>query len=461
MPGVQNTRLPSRLAQLHPGLSALQREDSFGCLERLRAIELVLGGRQLGEAIDLGGNSGFFCLSLIHAGMMTKATVYDLSLNALSAGQTLARQLGIADKIAFVEQAIDLDFIRSLPSVDTILCLNLLHHAGSKFDVTQVNRAGWGRYAELWLDTMRRKCQQAIISIDLAPLGNWDAPHQMRPVRFAQLAEGVGWSVLYHANVGDIQASGVERANRADLVLSPPVQSALAHRARRIVKLTNFKRQWNFLKRSVGAKNNRSKRGEFHLYILQPVNDTSFSRVRHLVVVAGPSGAGKTTFINHLTTEQLPKEIAERFPPTEKWVHVEDRDVREHGFSFLTLAAKRERVEIPDVVLHYKLTKTIYHDDPALNVLKIAKTITVVTLRPRVERLISQLIHRDFRSRSKRKLHCYQESGWLDDLYRDWQSYLQSLEAERGNIKQIFLEPDSAAQIGAIFRWRKSDLRST
>jgi len=50
--------------------------------------------------------------------------------------------MGLADRVHFVQQAADLAFLKSLPEFDTIICLNLLHHAGDKFDVNLVTIRG-------------------------------------------------------------------------------------------------------------------------------------------------------------------------------------------------------------------------------------------------------------------------------------------------------------------------------
>ena len=145
------TRLPSRLEEMYPDIAALQKQDKTGVLDRLEAIRFTLGNRDLGSVIDLGGNSGYFCLSLIDAGMISKATVYDMAGDALAAGRLMAQEMGIGDRITFVKQRIDFDFLRSLPCVDSIFCLYLLHHAGTLFDTERVRRDGWERYAEDWL----------------------------------------------------------------------------------------------------------------------------------------------------------------------------------------------------------------------------------------------------------------------------------------------------------------------
>jgi hypothetical protein len=259
---------------MYPEISRLQKDDKYGAADRLEAMISVLRGRDLGEAVDLGGNAGYFCLSLIDAGLMKKATVYDVSANALAAGRIMARQMGIEDKIKFVEQSLDLEFLRRLKPVDTALCLNLLHHAGPKFDSAYIEREGWGNYTEAWLAEMRTKSDLAIVGMGFEPKKpqDWDAPHPQRPARFADLAEQAGWSLVYDANVKDLQMLGIEGANGRyttggmDHHFNP--SSSFTKRAyKKIKRLNPVKSANRALERVMGGALRDDKRQKYHLYI--------------------------------------------------------------------------------------------------------------------------------------------------------------------------------------------------
>lgn len=263
------SRLPSSLEKTYPEIAGLQKADVKGCVDRLNAIECVLEGRNLGEAIDLGGNSGYFCLSLIDWGMVSRASVYDRSARALAVGQAMAKGMGIDTKIEYLEQAIDMEFLRSLPKVDTILCLNLLHHAGKNFDAARVEREGWGNYIGEWLFEMRRKCQTAIISVGFKEKKPryWDAPYPHRPARFAELAEQAGWSVVYDANVSDIQRLGVEAADghytKGGRSMRPKrKRTAVSRKVKSVLERSG-------LRAMLKPRKPRSRSGEYHFYILR------------------------------------------------------------------------------------------------------------------------------------------------------------------------------------------------
>ena len=219
----------------------------------------------------MGGNSGYFCLSLIDVGMIAKATIYDAAPGALSAGRIMARHMGIENKITFVEKSIDLDFLRSLPKVDTILCLNLLHHAGVKFDVAKIERDGWEKYAVEWFSEMGSKCRLAIVGLGFEEEKppHWAVLNAHRAAYVANIAERARWSTLYDANVSDIQLLGVEGANgrytKGGQVLEPKRKKLTFKKI--IRKIRRLRKQQS----SSGNKAASSKVGEYHLYIFEGV----------------------------------------------------------------------------------------------------------------------------------------------------------------------------------------------
>src|SRR5262245_58726943 len=156
-------RVPRRLEKSYPEIAL--KDDKKHVVDRLRAIEEVLARQTLGRMVDLGGNVGYFSLSLIDDGMASTSTVYDVNSKALAAGRLMADALGFRDEIAFVKRKLDLRFIRSMAPVDTIICLNLIHHAGVGFDVEEVRRLGWEEYARQWLEHFRAKSRIAILGV--------------------------------------------------------------------------------------------------------------------------------------------------------------------------------------------------------------------------------------------------------------------------------------------------------
>lgn len=231
--------------------------------------------------------------------------------------------------------------------------------------------------------------------------------------------------------------------------------------------------------------------------------------IRHLLVVAGASGAGKSTFVELLTDGRLPDEVRSKLPSgSEKWKRLKGGE--QHHWLSAVIEESKHR-EIPGLVLDYDLVRKValrgnFDNDPALKILKLAKKVTVVNLRPSVECVVNQLIYRELGARGKkrrkigiraailfryaivpfvralpssfvvrikqrrivslawnavylpknltRKLSCYEKSGWLEELYERWQTFLRLVVSEEALIQQIFLEPDRIAQVGEIYCWR-------
>jgi hypothetical protein len=209
------SRIPDRLQKMYPDLVPAAKEDKFGATDRLAAIEETLKNRNLGTMIDLGGNAGYFSLSLVDSGMASGSTVYDSNPEAIAAGRLMAKELGLDDKVAFVARSVDLDFVRALGSADTIVCLNLLHHAGALFDMDSVIKSGWEAYAREWLVQLRTKTELAILGLGFksAKPPHWKIAPDERAKRFGDLARATGWHIGYDANIEDLRSIGIQAAN--------------------------------------------------------------------------------------------------------------------------------------------------------------------------------------------------------------------------------------------------------
>jgi hypothetical protein len=270
--------LPPRLEKTYPALAARKLDDEYGLASRLNAIQTVLAGKNLGEMIDLGGNAGYFCLSLLDAGMAEKATVYDTQTGALAAGRQMAELLGVADRIKYIEKSLDLEFVKDLPKVDTLLCLNFIHNAGTVFEVERVRKEGWASFAEQWLRAMKGKSRRAVISVgfDREHPTNWDEPLDSRPQRLARIAEAAGWKIVYYANVRELERHGVEAAAGRYTTLPPGIWDAAVKVAIRIANLPMVRPLKDGLKQLLRRNQALPKVREitgtqkfYHLYILE------------------------------------------------------------------------------------------------------------------------------------------------------------------------------------------------
>ena len=227
-------------------------------------------------------------------------------------------------------------------------------------------------------------------------------------------------------------------------------------------------------------------------------------RLRHVIVVAGPSGAGKNAFITQLMWGQMQADVlaALQLRPREAELIAE----LDHALwmpNLLDFPAGRTPV------MHYEMTHTGlaysngFERDPALQILRMAETATIVNLRPPRDRLIRQwggahlqtrtvwqvrlryvldplarAIHRTIRKVprnvrrprflwravtrwSKRQpiphrpvASLYLRRDGLTGLYRSWDAFVRQAEGWT-QLRQIDVQPDPASSIGTqAARWK-------
>ncbi len=231
--------------------------DVFGVRDRFSAIKQNFQGKSLGSVLDLGCCSGFFSLSMLDSGMASNATMYDITDSSLVFGRKIAKALHIENKAVFEKEKIDLDFVRALQPVDTVICLNLIHHAGVLFDVEIVQSIGWAEYARQWMLALKEKANILIIGVGLKgekPV-NWNVPHFDRALEFVKIAESAGWKMSYDANVSDIRKYGVAKANGRH------------SRGMRLGARIDFLQRQ--IRQKFHLKNSGEKLSKYHLFIME------------------------------------------------------------------------------------------------------------------------------------------------------------------------------------------------
>ena len=196
--------------------------------------------------------------------------------------------------------------------------------------------------------------------------------------------------------------------------------------------------------------------------------------ISHLLIVAAPSGAGKSTFISQLIAGQLPGEISEQIPRgAETWTQLSLSDISCQGLPALLNA--RKDAAIREIILHcdtvgrkIKDGKN-FEEDPIHTIIEASQNITIVQLLVPAKAMISQLIYREVGIREPRqssrlvwkcahlifttasmvpgtlfmkyvsrrknlkkrrqlweKLRHYEHDGWLEAIYERWQQYLKA-----------------------------------
>lgn len=189
---------PVRLAK---SLSAEDRgPDTFGTQVRYEKIREFLQAHQpLGRMVDIGGNCGYFALSLLDEGLVKEAVVYDVDSDVLAFGERMAAELGLGGRCRFVNQPISLSTLDELPDGDVIVCQYLIHHAGKVFDETLVKNLGWDEYAQRFLSRLQEKFTLGIIgnAYKASKPAHWKVAQCQRPARFHALLKMAGWKIRF------------------------------------------------------------------------------------------------------------------------------------------------------------------------------------------------------------------------------------------------------------------------
>jgi hypothetical protein len=234
--------------------------------------------------------------------------------------------------------------------------------------------------------------------------------------------------------------------------------------------------------------------------------------IGHLLVAAAPSGAGKSTFIDHLLASKLTDEIQAKLPANVKqWPRIKHGQYQSWQNSVLATEA------VSGIILEYDMSsiraREGFRNDPALTLMLRAQKITIVNLYCLPEQLIQQVAYRETGAQSGRsikwkkyawaagyfvraaafaplrfltrvlprrtldqlkqrpivvaiwsrlrwkglyvKIRRYEQVGWLSDLYDRWQEYLQFVAGEGAIVKQLFFEPSWDVQPGDACHWRE------
>jgi hypothetical protein len=205
---------------------------------------------------------------------------------------------------------------------------------------------------------------------------------------------------------------------------------------------------------------------------------------RHLLLISGPSGGGKSTFIRQLAEKTLAPEILALLPThSGDWPLIEannvlKRDLSEHDFE-AKIRAGGCLVHYDIVFIHLRGIRR-YEDDPALAILDGVNPLHIVFVRPNSEVLRKQFLDRQTRHRmtkstasllwsrffrlpmrrllspltgkpTKSTEDIYGDEKWLPACYSQWENFIHRVLVQHPDAKITIVEP---AGEGQAFRLR-------
>jgi 2-polyprenyl-3-methyl-5-hydroxy-6-metoxy-1,4-benzoquinol methylase len=150
-------------------------------------------------------------------------------------------------------------------------------------------------------------------------------------------------------------------------------------------------------------------------------------RIRHLIVVTGPTAAGKTTFLRQLKEGALPTDLRAWLPPgCEEWPQFAAKHLAREG----ARGFDGKTIDVPylaGAVFHYDFMRPLtaavhtYQRDQALDVLKCSDQITVIALRPEHAQLLRQFRASELESAAALK-QTRRQRWHREQLLRDYES---------------------------------------
>ena len=193
-------QLPESLAQK---LNWENKSDYKGVISRYRLIRSYFKDYSPDRVINIGGNCGYFSLSLLDEGLIEEAVIYDIKPEILNIGRKMAEAMGLENRIEFIEKSVDLASLDDLPVAEGLIYQNVLHHAGDYFDEEQVKEIGWEAYAQKFLKKLRGKFQYGVLGMGFKwnKPWYWDVDKKERRNIFYELLKEAGWQVVSDVNV--------------------------------------------------------------------------------------------------------------------------------------------------------------------------------------------------------------------------------------------------------------------
>jgi hypothetical protein len=207
---------------------------------------------------------------------------------------------------------------------------------------------------------------------------------------------------------------------------------------------------------------------------------------RHLLLISGPSGGGKSTFIRQLAAKTLAPEILALMPEQETpWPVAEANNVLKGNLAKKSL--REDMCRTAEWLVHYDIVfihcygVKSYQDDPVMDLLISADALDVVFVKPACDVLLHQFHERQIRhqlSKSKASLlwgrccrrplrralapwtgkailtteELYGRDHWLEACYQQWENFCRHLVDQHPPTRLTVVEPVSTADTAPEFR---------
>lgn len=159
---------------------------------------------QPGRVAEIGSNIGYFCLRLAYE-FRCIATGYEPISSYSRASSAIAELCELSDYCQFQADPINLKDIAKLEEVDLLIELNVLHHAGTVFDVDEVIALGsWRSYAVERLAQLKKRSEVLFFQTGNTSAGDALFPTEDAAVYMADILTEAGWRIVSVGAITDL-----------------------------------------------------------------------------------------------------------------------------------------------------------------------------------------------------------------------------------------------------------------
>ncbi len=391
-------------AQLHYQKIDLPFGLSTPGADRRGTCARIFPGDLAGKTVlDVGCSLGFFCLEALKRGAQ-RAVGWELTPERVRQAEAVADMLGAPAeyRVQSIEDAAPDE------RFDIVLCLNVLHHLQDPVAA---------------LDRLSRMARETLV-LEVATLGGHDA-------RKLKLPRWQRWLL-------DRSPAMIVAGRHAD-------QSFFLTRAA-VIHLLKYQRQ-RFARVRIEDSDFKNRF----------IAVAERRRVDHVVIVAGTTSVGKSTFIDAFLENRLPelKDLL-GIRSLDGWRATNAKDL-----------ADLSDPDTPGLVVHYDFLRAYrkhaksYRSDKTFDILESARKASVVTLWAPPARLERQFFQNEIAgSRPKKKhgeiLEIYRDAPQLLGFYDGWLDFCRGAD----NIgAHLIVEYETAPKVYAPEEWRKSVAR--
>jgi len=348
-----------------------------------KTLARILPAEMSGKTVlDVGSANGLFCFEALKRGAI-RAKGIGIDADVIRQSRLLADCLQL--KAEFAQQ--DIDALDVTDQFDYVLCLNILHHMKNPISVI-----------EKLIAITREK-----LIIEVASPGRRD---------WKNFGIGlIGAFCLRKAAVIFVDNNGRGRTGEKYFISPKSLENILLNHHRVFASVTIEKSR---------------QKGRF-------IVTAEKRRIRRMLVIAGPTSVGKSTFIEKLRDGEFPeleKELG--FHDLKNWES-------QTGGSLMNL----KQAKVDSMIFHYDFLRVHFRSertpdrDPVMDVLGVADEITFITLTAPREVLLKRLHSSEIEPKmvdgkfkgNKRHVairDIYSRPGGIDRQYRSWFDFVKT-----------------------------------